>query len=80
MPLMSDLPYRFSISISHIDVGSYLFTLVAPCATVIIVTFNNPHFLKQAGAYTRPLLSSTYAVLVSEPVCVHFVESHDPCV
>jgi len=31
----------------------------------------------QAGAYTRPLLSSTYAVLISEPFCVHFVAIYD---
>jgi hypothetical protein len=31
-----------------------------------------------AGAYTRPLLSSTQAVLVSEPFCVQFVTTYDP--
>jgi hypothetical protein len=33
-----------------------------------------------AGAYTRPLLSSTSAVLVSEPRCVQFVTSCDQSV
>jgi hypothetical protein len=32
----------------------------------------------EAGAYTRPLTSSTYAVLDSEPPCVLFVTSFDP--
>jgi hypothetical protein len=30
------------------------------------------------GAYTRPHLSSTYAVLVSELFCVQFEASYDP--
>ena len=35
-----------------------------------------------AGPYTRPLLTSTYAVLVSEPLCVQVVKysSHDPSI
>jgi hypothetical protein len=33
-----------------------------------------------AGAYTRPLFSSTSAVLVSEPMCVPFVTSFDPSI
>ena len=32
----------------------------------------------EAGAHTRPLLCSTYAVSVSEPSCVHFVTNYDP--
>jgi hypothetical protein len=32
----------------------------------------------QAGAYTRPLLSSTSAVLVSEPFYIQFVKSCNP--
>ena len=34
----------------------------------------------EAWAYTRQLLSSTCAVLVSEPFCVQFVASYDPCI
>jgi hypothetical protein len=36
----------------------------------------------QARAYTRPLLSSTYAVVVSEPqpCCVKFETSYDPSI
>ena len=33
-----------------------------------------------AGAYTRPLLTSTLAVLVSEPFYVQFVTSYDPSI
>jgi ABC-type lipopolysaccharide export system ATPase subunit len=34
----------------------------------------------QAGGYDRPLLSSTYAVLVIEPFCVQFVTSFYPSI
>jgi len=34
----------------------------------------------EAGAYTRPLLTSTSAILISEPVCVPFVTSYDPSI
>jgi len=34
----------------------------------------------QAGACTRPLLSSTQAGLISEPFHVQFVTSHDPSI
>ena len=34
----------------------------------------------EVGAYTRPLLSSTYTVLGSEPLCVHFVTIYDPSI
>ena len=30
IPLMPDLPYRYPISISNIDIGSYLVTLITP--------------------------------------------------
>ena len=30
-----------------------------------------------AGVYTRPLLSSTYAILVNAPLCVQFLTSYD---
>ena len=33
---------------------------------------------RHAGAHTRPLLSSTSAVLVSEPFCVKIVTNYDP--
>jgi len=39
-----------------------------------------PPIVREAGAYTRPLLSSTSAVLVSEPCCVQFVTSYDPSI
>jgi len=46
--------------------------------------FNYFWTVAAAGAYTRPLLSSTYAVLVSEPCRVQFVKyeywSYDPYV
>jgi len=32
----------------------------------------------EAGAHTRPLFSSTSAVLVSVPFCVKFVTTYDP--
>jgi len=35
---------------------------------------------EEAGAYTRPLLSSTLAVLPSEPFFVQFVTSYDPSI
>jgi hypothetical protein len=35
---------------------------------------------REAGAYTRPLLSSTQAVLVSAPFCVQFAKSYDPSI
>ena len=34
----------------------------------------------QAGADTRPLIRSTYAVLISEPLWVQFVTSYDPSI
>ena len=35
--------------------------------------YENPAALVEAGAYARPLLSSTRAILVSVPLCVQFV-------
>ena len=37
--------------------------------------YENPAALVEAGAYARPLLSSTRAILVSVPLCVQFVMS-----
>jgi len=33
-----------------------------------------------AGAYTRPLISATYAAVVNEPFFVQIVTSYDPCI
>jgi hypothetical protein len=33
--------------------------------------------VEEAGGYSRPLFSSTLAVLVSEPLCVQFVTTYD---
>jgi len=40
----------------------------------------DPAYWKQVWAYTRPLLSSTSAVLVSEPSCVQHVTSYNPSI
>jgi len=49
-----------------------------PSLRLVVQGFFNDR--KQVGAYTRPLLSSTSGVLVSEPTCVQPGMSYDPSI
>jgi len=52
---------------------SYFWMVLLPIAAAV-------HAHREAGAYTRPIPSSTSALLVSEPYCVQFMTSYGPSI